>query len=303
VRKALSLGLPIGLQVFTEVGVFSLVTVLAGRLGAALLENQGRPFERGSDGPTPGRALCRMFPETGYNVCGELRFYWENNGGLERFGYPLTRASQEIIEGKPYLVQYFERRRLEYHPENQPPYNVLLGLLGRDLRSSKGQTICLSDAGPELQPIVAATRDRTRCPSYARAGLQIAWQGFERGDMFWVPGENGKAGTLYVRWPDYASGMLRWAQYPDTYVEGEPVGTGELPPPGLFSPVRGFGKLWHNNAEVRALLGWGSGPELAEMATELVFARHDAHILHRYSVGVVEIMFPGGDASQTAIHP
>jgi MATE family, multidrug efflux pump len=35
VRKALSLGLPIGLQVFTEVGVFSLVTVLAGRLGAA----------------------------------------------------------------------------------------------------------------------------------------------------------------------------------------------------------------------------------------------------------------------------
>jgi MATE family multidrug resistance protein len=33
-RKALALGTPIGLQVFTEVGIFSLATVLAGRLGA-----------------------------------------------------------------------------------------------------------------------------------------------------------------------------------------------------------------------------------------------------------------------------
>jgi hypothetical protein len=30
-------------------------------------------------------------------------------------------------------VQYFERARFEYHPENQPPYDVLLGLLGRQL--------------------------------------------------------------------------------------------------------------------------------------------------------------------------
>jgi outer membrane protein assembly factor BamB len=39
---------------------------------------------------------------------------------------------QEIspIDGKTYMMQYFERAVFEYHPENQPPYDVLLSLLG-----------------------------------------------------------------------------------------------------------------------------------------------------------------------------
>jgi hypothetical protein len=28
-------------------------------------------------------------------------------------------------------VQYFERTRFEYHPENAPPYDILLGQCGR----------------------------------------------------------------------------------------------------------------------------------------------------------------------------
>src|SRR5262249_30722124 len=36
--------------------------------------------------------------------------------------------------GVTYTVQYFQRNRFEFHPENQPPYNVLLGLLGRDFK-------------------------------------------------------------------------------------------------------------------------------------------------------------------------
>ncbi len=49
------------------------------------------------------------------------------------FGYPLSEAFNEKspTDGKTYLVQYFERNRLEYHPENQgTPFEVLLGLLG-----------------------------------------------------------------------------------------------------------------------------------------------------------------------------
>jgi hypothetical protein len=30
-------------------------------------------------------------------------------------------------------MQYFERARFEAHPENAPPFDVLLGLLGRQL--------------------------------------------------------------------------------------------------------------------------------------------------------------------------
>ena len=35
----------------------------------------------------------RCFPETGYCISGTIRAYWEGNGGLSVFGYPMT--SQE----------------------------------------------------------------------------------------------------------------------------------------------------------------------------------------------------------------
>ena len=49
------------------------------------------------------------------------------------FGYPLSEPFQERnpSDGKTYLVQYFERNRLEHHPEYiGTPSEVLLGLLG-----------------------------------------------------------------------------------------------------------------------------------------------------------------------------
>ncbi len=47
-------------------------------------------------------------------------------------GFPISEALQErAADGKTYTVQYFERARFELHPENAPPYDVLLGHLGR----------------------------------------------------------------------------------------------------------------------------------------------------------------------------
>src|SRR3954447_15784891 len=47
-------------------------------------------------------------------------------------GYPVSDPFTEVsaLDGKPYLVQYFERAVFELHPENQAPYNVLLSQLG-----------------------------------------------------------------------------------------------------------------------------------------------------------------------------
>jgi hypothetical protein len=63
-----------------------------------------------------------------------LRFldYWEQNGGLPIYGYPISEAFREtsLHDGQTYVVQYFERARFEYHPENEKPYKVLLGRLG-----------------------------------------------------------------------------------------------------------------------------------------------------------------------------
>ncbi|HET8630527.1 MAG TPA: S8 family peptidase [Thermomicrobiales bacterium] len=80
------------------------------------------------------------FPETQHSLSGDFLIYWENNGGLAIFGYPISEPFMEVntTDGKVYLVQYFERNRFELHPENQAPYNVLLGLLGTQAAKLKG---------------------------------------------------------------------------------------------------------------------------------------------------------------------
>ena len=74
----------------------------------------------------------QSFPQTGKTTAGIFLDYWNNNGGLAQQGYPISDVIGEIsdLDGKPYTVQYFERAVFEYHPENQPPYNVLLSQLG-----------------------------------------------------------------------------------------------------------------------------------------------------------------------------
>lgn len=74
----------------------------------------------------------RCFPETGFCISGRIREYWEANNGLVVFGLPITPQRTETIEGTSRQVQWFQRNRLELHPENAPPFDVLLGLLGAD---------------------------------------------------------------------------------------------------------------------------------------------------------------------------
>lgn len=76
---------------------------------------------------------CRTFDETGKQICGRFLQYWQENGGLPQQGYPISNEFSEVSElnGQPHTVQYFERAVFELHPENQPPYDVLLSQLGR----------------------------------------------------------------------------------------------------------------------------------------------------------------------------
>jgi hypothetical protein len=81
----------------------------------------------------------RCFPETGQCISGRIRQFWEQNGGLPVFGFPTTNQHEELIEGRPFQVQWFERNRLELHPENTRPYDVLLGRLGVDRLAQQGR--------------------------------------------------------------------------------------------------------------------------------------------------------------------
>jgi len=55
-------------------------------------------------------------------------------------GYPISEPFPEIspTDGQIYLTQYFERNRLELHPELPPEFRVSLGLLGVDLLRTRG---------------------------------------------------------------------------------------------------------------------------------------------------------------------
>ena len=91
-----------------------------------------------ADPPVAPKPGARFFPETGHNLGGGFLVYWDANGGLPQFGYPISEEFDERLEdGKTYTVQYFERARFEWHPENRPPYDVLLGQFGRRILGNR----------------------------------------------------------------------------------------------------------------------------------------------------------------------
>lgn len=85
---------------------------------------------------------AQYFPQTGKTVSGRFLEYWSAQGGVEQYGYPISEvlSEQSEVDGKIYTVQYFERAVFELHPENTPPYDVLLSLLGRLLYNQKYPT-------------------------------------------------------------------------------------------------------------------------------------------------------------------
>ncbi|NWF81122.1 MAG: class F sortase [Chloroflexi bacterium] len=119
--------------------------VQLGRLGADSLARSGR--DPGAEAPAPPQAACRSFPETGRQLCGEFLRAGRASGveldgrrgtseaeSLALFGLPLTEAQPEMLaDGQVYLVQWFERARMELHPELPAQHRVLLGLLGAEL--------------------------------------------------------------------------------------------------------------------------------------------------------------------------
>ncbi len=76
-----------------------------------------------------------FFPQTGHWLAYGFKDYWEEHGGLYVYGYPISEEFQQ----NGYTVQYFERARFEYHPENKgTPFEVLLGRLGADYAVARG---------------------------------------------------------------------------------------------------------------------------------------------------------------------
>ena len=124
--------------------------VLLYRLGAEAIEGrENQPRYRPS--PAMQTSDCSFFPETDHNVCFGFRDYWQQYGGLPVFGYPLSEELEE--DGR--VVQYFERARFEWHPENAGTiYEVLFGRLGAE-RAEQGKIDTARVSQPEGVPTYA----------------------------------------------------------------------------------------------------------------------------------------------------
>jgi hypothetical protein len=103
----------------------------------------------------------RFFPLTGHTLKGRFLEFWERNGGLAIFGYPLTEEFLEYNQedGKLHTVQYFERNRFEYHPDLEgTPFVVQLGLLGRNFSAQTGAAVSGNYQSGETEPIPGGVR-------------------------------------------------------------------------------------------------------------------------------------------------
>ncbi|GAC1362639.1 MAG: hypothetical protein NVSMB42_22310 [Herpetosiphon sp.] len=87
----------------------------------------------------PSAGPGRTFPATGQTTSGRLLQYWDANGALPVFGFPIGPQSQQATPDGTFALQWFERNRLELHPENAAPYDVLLGRLGADALARQGR--------------------------------------------------------------------------------------------------------------------------------------------------------------------
>jgi hypothetical protein len=202
-------------------------------------------------------------------LCEPFLGYWERNGALARFGYPISPVQEEVLGSWVGDVQYFERRRMEHHTELAgTPYEVLLGLLGQTLRQVSALDACPT---PIYAPWRAAFTSLSfggalGCPLPAEEGVAMATQPFEGGQMIWVDrGAQGRTIIVELRGraePTAPRGALYVALvYPDTWAEGQPVDSGLTPPAGRLEPQRGFGKLWRDRPQLRQSLGWALTPE------------------------------------------
>jgi hypothetical protein len=282
--------------------------ILAGRLGADVLFNQGRAWQ------TFPRAFgdlsgCEYFPLTGHSLCEPFLSYWRRNGRLERFGYPITEQVDELLVDPtsgmrhPYTVQYFERRRMQFHPEYASTRSaVLLGLLGRQMREFGG---CESADAPLARLGEVYRAQGFGCPRFSfpfRAEGVRAVQPFERGAMVWVRGGFRVPSFVYVIFFDNERGSLVWQSYQDTWFEGQPASGGEKAPAGLFEPIRGFGKVWRENAQVRNTLGWATAPEASDTGMVQDF-QGGQRMLYRSTANRVFVLFPDGRADDVPLLP
>jgi hypothetical protein len=128
--------------------------------------------------PTNGSA-CRFFQQTGKNVCFAFLQFYDGNNGPIFFGDPISDV--EIRDGR--YVQYFERARLEWQPDNPSDQHVALTDLGtiefyaRDIHPVTQKDLIIQVPDPQTTVLnVHAFVDQALLPAYSQQTIYIIVQ-------------------------------------------------------------------------------------------------------------------------------
>ncbi len=125
------------------VAVMSALLIVAGGPAAVAAQPPPSPphgaYAFGTLPAFPDTPDHRFFAATSHSLNTGFKVYWEANGGLDQFGYPVSEEfTDRTADGREHITQWFERARFEYYPENRgTPYAVQLGLLGREATASR----------------------------------------------------------------------------------------------------------------------------------------------------------------------
>ena len=86
--------------------------------------------------PTAAEPTVRYFAETGHYLKYGFKEFWQANGALTYFGFPITEEFDETaFDGQQVTVQYFERSKLEYVKATG---QTRIGLVGTELTKDRG---------------------------------------------------------------------------------------------------------------------------------------------------------------------
>ncbi len=153
---------------YFERAVFEYHPENAGTPYVVLLTRVGADLTQSRSGEAPFKPIGAFdnsndhvyYPETQHSLNYGFKTFWNDNGGLPNFGYPLSEEFDEknqdppAGDGQVHTAQYFERARFEYHPEYKgTKYEVLLGLLGREyLKLHPAPDSALQRQDPQMPP-------------------------------------------------------------------------------------------------------------------------------------------------------
>lgn len=176
-------------------------------------------------GQVSAQTSRRCFAETSFCIEGRIRQIWEQSGGLTTFGYPIGPLQQSVISGQTLQVQWFQRQRIELHPENVAPYDVLLGRLGAERLAAQGRDWWqIPQSAPQSGCVHFAETGHNVCPPFLAAwrsdGLEFDGQAgssaAESLALFGMPVSDAQTETidgvsLTIQWFERARFELRSA--------------------------------------------------------------------------------------------